>query len=276
MIDPQLPQVPPSKKRLSRLPWFWLVLVLFLALLVTWLWLTPPGFLGKLDAIGYAVCHRIAARSFHIHDRQVPLCARCTGMYLGSSFGLIYQFLQGKKGKYPPIWMIILLGLFVVAFGIDGANSYLHFFPALDGLYEPQNWSRLVTGMGMGLAMSAAVVPAFHQTVWKDWRDESPFKTLKQAALFILLAAGLVLLTLTENIWVIFPVALISALGVYTLLVMIYTIAIVMLMKKDNAYSKLSEMKLPLLIGALLALAQIALFDLARYLWTGTWLGFNL
>jgi len=86
----------------------------------------------------------------------------------------------------------------------------------------------------------------------------------------------LVLLTLTENIWVIFPVALISALGVYTLLVMIYTIAIVMLMKKDNAYSKLSEMKLPLLIGALLALAQIALFDLARYLWTGTWLGFNL
>ena len=29
-------------------------------LLVVWLILTPPGLLGKADAIGYAVCHRIA------------------------------------------------------------------------------------------------------------------------------------------------------------------------------------------------------------------------
>ncbi len=44
-------------------------------------WLgTPPGLAGKADAVGYAVCHRIADRSFHVDGVQLPLCVRCTGM----------------------------------------------------------------------------------------------------------------------------------------------------------------------------------------------------
>ena len=46
-------------------------------ILFGWLAYTPPGLLGKADAIGYSVCHRIAVRSFMLGDRQVPLCARC-------------------------------------------------------------------------------------------------------------------------------------------------------------------------------------------------------
>jgi uncharacterized membrane protein len=266
----------PRLEKKSKFPWKWIALGLFLVVLGVWLWLTPPGFLAKLDAIGYAVCHRIDARSFHIHDRQVPLCARCTGMYLGAVLGIIFQFVQGKKGKYPPLWAIIILGLFVLAFIVDGSNSYLHFFPSVNGIYEPQNWSRLVTGMGMGLAMAAAVVPAFNQTIWKDWDDISAFRSWKQLGLLILVATVLTLLVLTEAIWVIIPVAVISALGVYALLVMIYTIVTVMIFKRDNTYTSIKDLLLPLICGATLAIIQIGVFDLARYLWTGTWLGFNL
>ena len=266
----------PRLEKKSKSPWKWIVLGLFLAILGVWLWFTPPGFLGKLDAIGYAVCHRIDARSFHIHDRQVPLCARCTGMYLGAVLGIIFQFIQGKKGKYPPLWAIIVFGVFVLAFAIDGSNSYLHFFPSVDGIYEPQNWSRLVTGMGMGLAMAAAVVPAFNQTIWKDWEDVSAFRSWKHMGLLIVIAAVLTLLVLTEAAWVIVPVAVISTLGVYGLLVMIYTIVTVMILKRDNTYTSLKDLLFPLICGAILALIQIGVFDLARYLWTGTWLGFNL
>ncbi len=60
-------------------------------LLVGWLWNTPAGLLGKADALGYAVCHRIDVRSFHLGERQLPLCARCTGMYLGAMLGLVFQ-----------------------------------------------------------------------------------------------------------------------------------------------------------------------------------------
>jgi hypothetical protein len=55
-----------------------LLIIAFIAVLLAGLWATPPGLLGKADAIGYAVCHRIDLRSFHLGDRQLPLCARCT------------------------------------------------------------------------------------------------------------------------------------------------------------------------------------------------------
>ena len=66
-------------------------------LLVGWLFNTPGGLLGKADAVGYAVCHRIDLRSFYIGDRQLPLCARCTGMYLGAMLGLVYQVFFGRR-----------------------------------------------------------------------------------------------------------------------------------------------------------------------------------
>ena len=42
----------------------YLVVVAAVLVFTGWLMNTPPGLLGKLDAIAYAVCHRIAARSF--------------------------------------------------------------------------------------------------------------------------------------------------------------------------------------------------------------------
>src|SRR4030067_1376746 len=72
-------------------------------LFLGWLFNTPPGLLGKADAIGYAVCHRIDLRSFHLGDRTLPLCARCTGMFLGALVGLVYQAVIGKRriGRPP-------------------------------------------------------------------------------------------------------------------------------------------------------------------------------
>ena len=36
-------------------------------------------------AIGAAVCHQLPERSFHVWGRQMPVCARCTGIYLGAA-----------------------------------------------------------------------------------------------------------------------------------------------------------------------------------------------
>ncbi len=78
-------------------------------LLFGWLLNTPPGLLGKADAIGYAVCHRIDLRSFHLGDRQLPLCVRCSGMYLGAMLGLAYQALtRPRAGGFPQrsVWVV--------------------------------------------------------------------------------------------------------------------------------------------------------------------------
>ncbi|HEC34484.1 MAG TPA: DUF2085 domain-containing protein, partial [Chloroflexi bacterium] len=53
--------------------------------------LTPQELLTKVDLVGYAVCHRIPSHSFFVGGRQLPLCARCTGTFLGALTGLLGQ-----------------------------------------------------------------------------------------------------------------------------------------------------------------------------------------
>src|SRR5215217_5878335 len=62
-----------------------------------WFSFTPPGLLGKADAVGYAICHRIGERSFHIGDRQLPLCARCTGEFFSAAIALFFFAIVSPK-----------------------------------------------------------------------------------------------------------------------------------------------------------------------------------
>ncbi len=255
-------------------------LVLAAALLLAgWLLNTPPGILGKADAVGYAVCHRIDARSFHIGNRQMPLCVRCTGMYLGAMLGLTYQgILAPRRGRLLSWKAWIPLGLLVAAFGIDGLNSYAHLVPQLHlpSLYQPQHWLRLLTGTGMGLVMMLALYPVFNQTVLRNWIDRPALTGWRAWTGLFSLALGLDLLTLTENPAVLYPLALITAGGVLVILSMAYGIVWLMLFRRENRYNLSAELVWPLLAGFTTALAQIIALDFVRFLITGTWGGITL
>jgi len=97
------------------IPWLLKGLVFFLVALifVGWTYYSPPGLLGKADAIGYAVCHRIDARTFHLGDRQLPLCARCSGMFLGALIGLVYQTATRPRRAGMPHWSVMIV-LFIL------------------------------------------------------------------------------------------------------------------------------------------------------------------
>jgi uncharacterized membrane protein len=117
--------------------------------------LTHDPLLTGGDYVGAAICHRITSRSFVINGRQLPLCARCTGMYLGVAlaFGTLLLAGRWRRTDLPPLPLLLTLVGFIGFMGIDGLNSYSHFFPNFPHVYEPQNWLRLVTGTGAGLAM---------------------------------------------------------------------------------------------------------------------------
>jgi uncharacterized membrane protein len=264
----------PSGRR-AGLRWEWLVILACGVLLVTWLYFTPSGLLGKADAIGYAVCHRIDSHSFNINGRNFPVCARCSGMYLGAVLGLVYQSIRGRRGGMPSFKIFVVLGIFLIAFGIDGVNSYLHFFPNAPSLYQPQNWLRLVTGTGVGLGLAAVVLPAFHQTLWSNWNENRALGSWRQLGGLLLLAALLDGLVLTDNPVVLYPLALISAAGVVTLLTMVYCMVVVMLFKRENGYISSRQIWLPLLAGFIIAMLQIAVLDWGRFALTGTWTGFK-
>jgi uncharacterized membrane protein len=254
----------------------WLLLGLAITLTVVWLFLTPDGLLGKADAVGYAVCHRIDARSFHIGDRPLPLCARCSGMFLGALLGVVYQALQGKKGKMPPLPALILFGVFALSWALDGANSFSMLIPGINAPYQTQNWTRLITGMGMGLAVAAILWPTFVQVLFQRWQDKPALGNWKQIGGLLLAAGLLVVLVYSEVPIFLYPLALFSSAGVLLLLIMVYSLALVMIFKRENTYHHFRQLFMPLTGGYIITLIQIGAINLLRFLWTGSWGGFNL
>ena len=263
----------------------YLVIAAALLVFIGWFLNTPAGLFGKADAIGYAVCHRISERSFHIGSTQLPLCARCSGMYLGAVTGLVFQSIIGWKRMNIPHWSILaVLAVLVVAFGIDGSNSYLlllkqvspGILPKIPNLYVPNNTLRLLTGSGMGLGMAVMLFPAFNQTVWADGEEKPAISGWKVFGLLLGIQVILDLLVLTESQIVLYPLAMLSALGVWLLLTIVYSMVWVMIMGQDNQFKKLRQYWLPILAGLTIAMIQTAAIDALRFWLTGTWGAFPL
>jgi uncharacterized membrane protein len=258
---------------------YWKALVIFTFLLTLFAWLlnTPAGILGKADAIGYAVCHRIDLRSFHIGETQLPLCARCSGMYLGAMVGLSYQLAIGKRRTGMPSWKIILpVSIFVMLFAVDGLNSFISLFSSGAGLYQPSNSIRLLTGTGMGLAIAVALIPAFNATVWKYIDPRPAFLSFSSFGVMVLIAISLDGLILLETPVILYPLALISAAGVIIILGIVYSMVLIMLFKFENRINKISQLSYAMIGGFTIALLQIGLLDIIRFFITGTWDGFHL
>jgi uncharacterized membrane protein len=262
----------------------WLVPIAALVAFAVWFYIAPPGLLGKADAVGYAICHRIDERSFHIGERQLPLCARCTGEFYAAAISLLYFAIVSPKRSGMPGWKLgAPLLLFFFAFGIDGSNSYLYLLKAtapaalenIPNLYIPNNTLRLLTGSGMGIALASILYPAFNQSVWKD---AAPERALNWKKLGILI--GLIFLidlaVLSESELVLYPLAILSVLGVLALLVMVFSIVWIMLMRQENLFTSLQELWMPFLAGTTLAFLMLTAIDLLRLSLTGTWGAFPL
>jgi uncharacterized membrane protein len=252
-----------------------LLIIAAILLLGVWLWFSPPGIFGKADAVGYAICHQIPERSFKIGDRTFPLCARCSGMYLGAFIAFLYQLKTKRSGELPPKKLWPVLGALFVFFAIDGSNSYLHFFENAPSLYEPSNTLRLITGLGLGFCMSAVLYPIFHQTMWRDWLVQPSLTSYVDIIKLILINAIMYFLIHTEIMPIMFLLALIGTGTVVLMLTMIYTILVTMVLKKENRFSTLADIKWMTLAGLCLAIAQIFAMDFIRFKFTGTWAGFS-
>ena len=258
----------------------WLVPIAALIAIAAYIYFTPPGLLGKADAVGYAICHRIDARSFHVHDRQLPMCARDTGTFTSAFVSLIYLSIIGKKRGGMPVKKIaiVLIGLFLI-WAFDGSNSYLYLIketypgalPQIPNVYIPNNTLRLLTGSGMGMGMAAALFAAFNQTAWKDVDMRPALGTWRDLAWLAAIILVVDLLVLSETNAVLYIVAYLSVFGVLTLLSLIFSVVWMMVMKQDNTFTTPKELWISLLAGFTLALIMVLGIDLLRLGFTGTW-----
>jgi hypothetical protein len=127
----------------------------------------------------------------------------------------------------------------------------------------------------VGLGMSVMLFAAFNQSVWKKC-DPRPILYGKNFAVLMTLAIFLIILVLTENPMILYPLSLISAGGVLMLLTLVYAIVWIMLLRLENRFEHFHQLVFPLMAGFVIALLQILIIDGLRYWVTGTWGGFPL
>jgi uncharacterized membrane protein len=225
----------------------------------------PHSVLGKADLVGFAICHRIPERSYAFDGRQLPLCARCTGTFLGAMLGLTVMLLlrRQRASHLPSVPILGLLVTFVALWAFDGLNSYLGFFPNAPQLYEPQNWLRLTTGLLNGLALMILVFPILNFTLWRDPTPEPVLKNLEMLA--ILPLVGLVVLVFQSHIdALLYPLAIISSLGVIVLLTMVNSMIAAVALRREGVAQSWRQLAVPLMAGLGLALLEITALSLFR------------
>ncbi len=239
--------------------------------------LTPGGLLDKADMIGYAVCHRIPSHSFFIAGRQLPLCARCSGTFLGALVGLFGQAVVLKRRRassFPPPPILALMAAFLILWGGDGVNSYLTMTLGHPFLYPPQQWLRLTTGTLAGVTLSAVLWPTLNFSLCLEPLSEPAVRNGRDLAVLLAMAGGAALLVWSRWPPLLYPLAILSALGVLAMLTGVNTVIVAMALGWENRYRRCREAMVPLLLGFTLSLLVIGGIDLLRYAVTGTLGGF--
>jgi uncharacterized membrane protein len=239
---------------------------LALSAVALFLFVEPHDALTKADLIGFATCHQIPERSLHIDGHQLPLCARCTGIYIGMLSGWLWLIARKRTraAQLPPREIAIVLFGFIVLMGIDGLNSLMMLIPGAPHLYETDNWMRLFTGSLYGIAISALLTPYVTVTLWREPTGERTLKSWGEVLLLVNVAGAIAMLALSQASFLLWPLVAISMLGVVGLMSLMNTSIVTVLAGKANAYSGWRELLRPGLFGLALALVEFTLIGALR------------
>jgi uncharacterized membrane protein len=103
-------------------------------------------------AIGHVVCHQLPVRSFHLWTMTLPVCARCTGIYVGTA--ATAMAMSACRWRPAPTRgvaharVVFLLSLVPTA-------ATLLFEWTTGGM--PAHWIRALAGLPLGAAVAWAI-----------------------------------------------------------------------------------------------------------------------
>ena len=243
-----------------------LVVLAAIAISLNWLHLHPGDAYIKIMAIGASVCHQLPSHSFQRDGLQFPICARCSGLYLGCFIGILYYTFQGRKSGLPKRgYLIFFIILFIVWAG-DGFNSFINDLLGRTVFYATTNTTRLVTGFGMGLVLSTALMTLFNLSVWKDPQRKPLLNNLWQVLAYMVSAALIGSLLAFSGSFIFQSLAYLVALTILLVISALYTIFWVIVSRKENTFESLPALAVYLAAGFATAMLQVTLLSALR-LW---------
>jgi len=109
-------------------------------------------------AVGAVVCHQLPVRSFHAWGAQMPVCARCTGIYVGAALGAAIALARLNAAR---IRRANPRQLAIAAVAPSAATLVFEWTTGV----MPSNTIRFVAGIWLGAILAALVVAA--ATSWE-------------------------------------------------------------------------------------------------------------
>lgn len=125
---------------------------MWVVLLLAAPWL--PGWAGAaLYGIGSFICHQIPERSFSVAGAQLPVCARCLGLYAGSALGAAVLVSRWRlpRGALTTTRRLRRVGVVVAAPTV--ATVLLE----AAGVWSPSNVTRALAGLPLGALVGLVV-----------------------------------------------------------------------------------------------------------------------
>lgn len=130
---------------------------------VTLLFSAPAAASPRWSAVAYAagslICHQQPERSFHVHAAQVPVCARCAGLYGAALLGVLAWIGIAGAGAAPRArageWLASpRLPRMLIAAALPTALSVA---TAMLGWWDGDNVTRALLAIPLGSAIGLIV-----------------------------------------------------------------------------------------------------------------------
>jgi uncharacterized membrane protein len=113
-----------------------------------------PGYAGAvLYGTGSLICHQISERSFHVAGFQLPVCARCLGLYAGAAIGVIGRLWR----RIPVLERSRTARAAAVVAALPTAVTWT--LEAI-GIWSPSNATRAIAGLPLGAVVGLVVAGA--------------------------------------------------------------------------------------------------------------------
>jgi len=99
---------------------------------------------GAFASVDYAaasfLCHQRPERSFHLWGAQLPVCARCAGLYVGAAIAALFPI--RARLRRAGLWLFVAVAPAVVTLIYEWTTGV-----------TPSNWIRAATGAIAGVAV---------------------------------------------------------------------------------------------------------------------------
>ena len=243
-----------------HLPW-----LVFLAAFVGFV-AAPWPLAEKSHAVLHGLCAQIPSHTFLLGNQPLPFDARMTGIYSGLAVTMIViAFRTRLRAAALPGWpMLAFLAALVVVMAVDGFNS-LFLDLGMRYLYEPQNWLRLVTGAGAGMALGATLCYLTGETLWRQPDYRSPAISARDAIFATLCWLPIMAAILSGAGWLYAPVTLILLLSAVVTVCSIAYMMLILIRTTNNRQTSFSHLGSEATVGILLGFIAIALLAGGRF-----------